>query len=325
MRGQKILYLSQADIEATGVTMAEIIDAMEAAFREKGLGNVEMPPKPGVHSKPDAFIHAMPAYIPAMKSIGLKWVSGYPDNYKKGLPYISGLLILNDPETGLPLCVMDCVWITAKRTAAASAVAAKYLARHESETLGILGAGVQGFSHLEALKIVFPIRKVVAYDTVTEQMDRYARRANARWDDVEVVKAGEPKQAVEGLDIVVTAGPILKVPHTTIKAGWLAQGAFASLVDFDSYWHPEAMAEADKFVTDDVPQLEHYREIGYFRDIPPIYAEIGELVTGKKAGRETAAERTMTCNLGLAMDDMAVAPIVHRRAVEKSIGTWLPL
>ncbi len=325
MRGQKILYLSQADIEATGVTMAEIIDAMEAAFREKGLGNVEMPPKPGVHSRPDAFIHAMPAYIPAMKSLGVKWVSGYPDNYKKGLPYISGLLILNDPETGLPLCVMDCVWITAKRTAAASAVAAKYLARHESETLGILGAGVQGFSHLEALKIVFPIRKVVAYDTVTEQMDRYARRANARWDDVEVVKAGEPKQAVEGLDIVVTAGPILKVPHTTIKAGWLAQGAFASLVDFDSYWHPEAMAEADKFVTDDVPQLEHYREIGYFRDIPPIYAEIGELVTGKKAGRETAAERTMTCNLGLAMDDMAVAPIVYRRAVEKGIGTWLPL
>ena len=325
MRGQQILYLSQADVEAAGVTMAEIIDAMEAAFREKGLGNVEMPPKPGVHSRPDAFIHAMPAYIPAMKSIGVKWVSGYPDNYKQGLPYISGLLILNDPETGLPLCVMDCVWITAKRTAAASAVAAKFLARPESETLGILGAGVQGFSHLEALKIVFPIKKVVAYDTVPEQANRYARRANARWDDVEVVKAGEPKQAVEGLDMVVTAGPILKVPHATIKAGWLACGAFASLVDFDSYWHPEAMAEADKFVTDDVLQLEHYREIGYFRDIPPVYAEVGELVAGKKAGRRTAAERTMTCNLGLAMDDMAVAPIVHRRAVEKSIGTWLPL
>jgi len=325
MRGQQILYLSQADVEAAGVTMAEIIDAMEAAFREKGLGNVEMPPKPGVHSKPDAFIHAMPAYIPAMKSIGLKWVSGYPDNYKKGLPYISGLLILNDPETGLPLSVMDCVWVTAKRTAAASAVAAKFLARSDSETLGILGAGVQGFSHLEALKISFPIGKVVVYDTVTEQMDRYARRVAERWDDVEVVKAGEPKQAVEGLDIVVTAGPILKVPHATIKAGWLAEGAFASLVDFDSYWHPEAMAEADKFVTDDVPQLEHYREIGYFRDIPPVYAEIGELVTGKKAGRETAVERTMTCNLGLAMDDMAVAPIVYRRAVEKGIGTRLPL
>ena len=127
MSEHKILYLSRADVEATGVSMADIINALESAFRELGEGRVEMPPKPGVHSQPDAFIHAMPAYIPALQAIGVKWVSGYPENYKRGLPYITGLLILNDVETGMPLAVMDCTWITAKRTGAATAVAARYL------------------------------------------------------------------------------------------------------------------------------------------------------------------------------------------------------
>jgi len=320
----RLLYLSQADVEAVGLTMAEIIEALEEMFREKGEGRVEMPPKPGIHTMPDAFIHAMPAYIPALKSAGMKWVSGYPENYKRGLPYITGLLILNDPETGLPLAVMDCVWITAKRTGAATAVAAKYLARPDSEVVGILGCGVQGRSNLEALDVLFPLKRVLAYDVDPEARRRYVEEMAERFG-LEVVPVQEPKQAVVGCDIVVTAGPILKVPHATIQPGWFGEGAFASLVDFDSYWHPDAMREADKFCTDDVPQLEHYREIGYFQDIPPIYADLGELVTGRKPGREMDRERTMACNLGLALDDMATAPLIYRRAVEKGIGTWLPL
>ena len=133
MAEQKILYLSRADVEAVNLPMKTIIELLEKAFLEKGNGKVEMPPKPGIHTMPDAFIHAMPAYIPSMRSAGIKWVSGYPENFKRGLPYISGLLILNDVETGIPYAVMDCTWITAKRTGAASALAAKYLARPESE------------------------------------------------------------------------------------------------------------------------------------------------------------------------------------------------
>jgi ornithine cyclodeaminase/alanine dehydrogenase-like protein (mu-crystallin family) len=321
---QKLLYLSQADVEAVGVTMREIIDALEIAFREHGEGHVEMPPKPGVHSRPDAFIHAMPAYIPALHSIGVKWVSGYPENYKHSLPYITGLLILNDDETGLPLAVMDCTWITAKRTGAATAVAARYLARPESETVGILGCGVQGRSNLEALTVLFPIRRVVAYDTTPANSERFAADVRARYG-LEVITAKEPREAVAGSDIVVTAGPILHKPHATIQPGWLSEGAFASLVDFDSYWAGPAMKEVAKFCTDDIPQLEHYRDIGYFQDIPPIYASVGELVAGKKPGRQTSRERTMTCNLGLALDDMAAAPIIYRRAVERGMGTWLEM
>jgi ornithine cyclodeaminase/alanine dehydrogenase len=320
----KLLYLSRADVEAVGVTMQEIIDTLEVAFREHGEGHAEMPPKPGVHSRPDAFIHAMPAYIPALHAIGMKWVSGYPANQQRGLPYISGLIILNDDDTGLPLAVMDCTWITGMRTGAATALAARHLARPDSQTVGILGCGVQGRTNLEALHVLFPLKRVVAYDTSAANAGRYAAELRQRWG-LEVTIAKEPREAVTGCDLVVTAGPILRVPHATIQPGWLDAGAFASLVDFDSYWSGPAMRQVDKFCTDDVPQLEHYRHIGYFQDIPPVYASLGELVTGQKPGRQSPAERTMTCNLGLALDDMATAPIVYRRAVEQGIGVWLPL
>jgi ornithine cyclodeaminase/alanine dehydrogenase len=324
MSQQKILYLSQSEVASVGVTMKEIIDALEIAFREHGNGRTEMPPKPGVHTQPDAFIHAMPAYIPALYSVGMKWVSGYPENHRRGLPYITGLMILNDVETGIPLAVMDCTWITAMRTGAATALAAKYLARPESESVGILGCGVQGRTNLEALKVLFPIKRVVAYDTLPDAAHKYANAVRARWH-LEVTIAKQPREAVEGLDLVVTAGPILRKPHATIKAGWLKEGAFASLVDFDSYWDGAAMKEASKFCTDDIPQFEHYREVGYFQDVPPIYASLGELVAGKKRGRDNAQEKTMACNLGLALDDMATAPIVYKRAVERGIGTLLEL
>lgn len=320
----QLLYLSRADVEAAGPSMPEIIAALEVAFRQHAQGKVEMPPKPGVHSRPDSFIHAMPAYIPALKAIGLKWVSGYPANQRRGLPYISGLLILNDDDTGLPLAVMDCTWITAKRTGAATALAAKHLARPDSESVGILGCGVQGRSNLEALCALFPIKHVVAYDRTVTTARRYAREAAERWGLL-VDIAAEPRQAVSGCELVVTAGPILHTPHATIKAGWLDAGAFASLVDFDSYWDGAALHEADKFCTDDIPQLEYYRSLGYFQSIPPIYASLGELVTGQKPGRQSRNERNLACNLGLALDDMATAPLVYRRAVEMGIGTWLPL
>jgi len=325
MEMKRVLYLSQADVISVGLGMAEIIELLETAFQEKGNGRVEMPPKPGIHpGGGDNFIHAMPAYIPAMASAGVKWVSGFPENHRRDLPYISGLLILNDVETGLPISVMDCSWITAMRTAAATAVAARRLARPESAVLGVLGCGVQGRTNTEALLVDFPLRRVMAYDVSRPAVERFAEDISSRFQ-LEVVPVENPQKAVSECDLVVTAGPILKHPHATIRAGWMEAGAFASLIDFDSYWHPEALKEADKFCTDDIPQLLHYREVGYFQDLPPIHADLGELVAVKKPGRETPEERTMACNLGLALDDMAVAPTIHKRAFETGIGSWLPL
>jgi ornithine cyclodeaminase/alanine dehydrogenase len=325
MNQHRLLYLSQADVQAVGVTMAEVIQALEVAFREKGEGRVEMPPKPGIHpGGGDNFIHAMPAYIPALQSAGVKWVSGFPENHKRGLPYITGLLIYNDVETGMPLAVMDCIWITAMRTGAATAVAAKYLARPESSVVGVLGCGVQGRTNLEALNELFPLERVMAYDLEAKAARCYVEEMGARFG-LEVAVAESPREAISGCDLIVTAGPILKVPHATIQAGWMDEGAFASLVDFDSYWQPAAMKEADKFCTDDRAQLHYYESAGYFQEIPLVHADLGELVTGQQPGRETPQERTMAANLGLALDDMAVAPLLYQKAIERKMGTWLPL
>ena len=325
MEKQQLLYLSREDVASVGLTMNAIIEALENAFRDKGEGKVDMPPKPGIHpGGGDNFIHAMPAYIPSLKSAGVKWVGGFPENQKKNIPYITGLLILNDTENGLPLSVMDCVWLTGKRTGAATAISARHLARPESSVAGILGCGVQGRTNLEALKCLFPLTKAMVYDTSEAAAKRYAEEMGAELD-LEVVTVGTPQDAVTGCDIVVTAGLLQKKPHATIKAGWLDEGAFASMVDFDSYWHPDAMKETSKFCTDDTLQLNHYRTLGYFQDIPPIHADLGELVTGQKPGRESPRERTATANLGLALDDMAVAPLIYQLAKEKGLGTWLPL
>jgi len=324
MAEHRLLYLSRADVEKVGLDMPAIIRLLEEAFREKGRGKVEMPPKPGIHTMPDAFIHAMPAFIPSLKSAGIKWVSGYPENQKRGLPYISGLLILNDTGTGIPYAVMDCTWITAYRTGAASALAARYLARPDSETAGILASGVQGRTNLEALACLFPLKRVFAYDILPEARKKYVAEMRARFD-FEVVEVAAPKQAVIESDLVVTSGPILKHPLPTIEENWLKPGAFGSAVDYDSYWTGAALAQMDRISTDDLAQFRYVQSIGYFQQTPDPYADLGEIVAGLKPGRQSDRERTLAINLGLAMDDMAVAPEIYRRACAAGIGTLLPL
>ena len=324
MAKPRLLYLSRTDVERVALDMPTIIGLVDTAFREKGEGRVEMPPKPGIHPRPESFIHAMPASIPAMHAAGVKWVSGFPANPARGLPYISGLVILNDDDTGLPLAVMDCTWITAYRTGAATALAARHLARPDSETVAILGCGVQGRTNLIALATLFGITKVFVYDVVPEATSRYVADMSKALG-VEIAAVTSPRDAVVAADLVVTAGPLLKHPTPVIGADWLPPGAFASAVDFDSYWKPDALSQIDKLATDDLPQFDYYRQVGYFQRTPAPYASLDEIVVGRRPGRETEDERTMAMNLGLAIDDMAVAPEILRRAVERQLGTWLAL
>ncbi len=321
---EQFLYLSQQDVIDVNLSMRAMIDLVEDGFREKGAGRVEMPPKPGIHPGSDSFIHAMPAFVPAAGAAGLKWVSGYPDNPRKGLPYISGLLILNDPETGLPVAVMDCVWITAMRTGAATAVAAKYLARADSSTVGIVACGVQGRSNLRALACLFDLDEVKAYDIDPEIAAEFARSMGESLQ-LEIEPVESLSQAVRQMDIVVTSGPILKKPAPAIEAGWLQQGSFACPLDFDSYWQGEALAEADQLVTDDRQQMEYYRSTGYFRQTPVADADLGEIVVGSKPGRQSDRERIISIHLGLALEDMVVARRIYQYALEQGIGRRLPL
>ncbi|MBI2373589.1 MAG: ornithine cyclodeaminase family protein [Deltaproteobacteria bacterium] len=320
-------YLSRKDVEAVALQPLEMLEILETAFRAKGSGRVELPPKPGVHPKTqkDAFIHAMPCYVEPSGSVGMKWVSGYPDNVKAhGLPYISGLIILNDAATGLPTAVLDCTWITAERTAVASLLSARYLARKEPTTLGIVACGVQGESHLRSMTAGFPtIRHLRCYDVRREAAERLAAQASQLGLEAKAVDAAE--HAVREMEIVVTSGPILKSPSPALEASWLAPGVFVSAVDFDSYVTPEAQMAFARIFTDDRGQMEYYRKEGYFRRTPPVAGDLGDLVVGRIAGRIRAEERLCAMNLGVALEDVAVAPRILERAIEKGIGVELPL
>jgi len=318
------LYLSRADVEAVGLGMREIIDALDRMFVEKGRGEVEMPPKPGIHTRPDAFIHAMPAYIPALGAAGMKWVSGYPDNPDRGLPYITGLLVLNEPETGVPIAVMDCTWITAMRTGAATAVAARYLARRDSAVCGIVACGVQGRTNLEALACLFPLTRARAYDVRPETAAHFARDMSDRLG-IEIEVVDRPERAVRGADLVVTSAPIRKHPEPFLEADWLEPGAFACALDFDSAWTAAALHGVDRLVTDDLAQLEHYRHEGYFQQTPPADADLGQIAAGLAPGRRTDHERAIAMNLGLGLEDMATAVRILALARERGIGRELPL
>jgi len=320
----ELVHLSRAEVERAGVGMRDVLAALEAMFVEKGAGRVEMPPKPGVHPAPDAFIHAMPAHVPALGATGVKWVSGFPGNVARGLPYISGLLILNDPATGIPTCVMDATWITAVRTGAATAIAARRLARAESRTLGVVACGVQGRSNLAALACVFALERVRAFDVRREAAEAFAREVGERHGlTVEVVDT--PRAAVEGLDLVVTSGPILKHPRPVIEPDWLAPGTFLCALDFDSYVTGAAFRAVDRLTTDDLGQMEHYRALGYFADTPRADCDLGQLVCGTAPGRAREDERIVAVQLGLALEDMPVAVLVRDRARALGLGTRLEL
>lgn len=324
----ELLYLSRKDVEDLGITMKEVLKVVEHGFCLKGLGKTEMPPKPGIHPRTDAFIHAMPAYVKEIEAVGLKWVSGYPTNMEKGLPYITGLLILNDPETGIPIAVIDCAWITAIRTGASVGISAKFLARQRSSVTAILGCGVQARMSLAALVEILPeLSEVRCYDLYPEATKRFIDEMRLIYPRLNMLACSSPAEMIEGADIVVTAIPIVTEPKPPLHAGMLKKGGLAVSLDYDSAWTSSAMKECDKFVSDDIFQLLSTKDEGvYFGGIPEnIYADLGELAAGLKPGREDPLERIFSMNMGIAVDDMVTAKIIYKRALESGTGTKLPL
>jgi len=320
----KMIYLSQTDVLEVGMKMAEVINLVENGLREHGKGLVENPPKPGIHASPDSFIHAMPAYFKNLGMGGIKWVSGYPANREIGLPQIIGLIILNDMKTGAPVCIMDGTWITAARTAAVSAVTAKYCARKDSKVVGVIGTGVQGRQNLIALKIVLPnVSKAKIFDINRESAIR-CRDELAPQTGIEITVCESVEDVAKGSDIIVTATQRLEKP--LIKNEWFGSGCLGMGLEASRAWHGDAILNADKFVTDDWEQTKHFKSQGAFPDgLPKLYAELGEIVAGKKPGREDEKERILAINIGLALSDIIVANHIYEMAKKNSTNTKLVL
>src|SRR5215207_3963952 len=296
-----IRYLSRADVEAVGLSGTEVIEILEGAFRAKRTGDVEMPPKIGVHPRDDAFIHAMPAYLSSSDAVGLKWVAGYPSNQPLGMPYIHGLLVLSDAGTGRPLAVMDATWITEVRTAAASMLRIRALADRPVESMGIVGCGRQGHIHLELAGEVFPdLRRAALFDT---HRDR-AEALGAAHAGLEIDVASAAEEIGAGAHVVITCTPIVRNPARPLRRTHLPDASVACTVDFDATLSEDLFEDAALFVVDDVPQYRYYRQQGYFAGYPPGAMELADVLGG---GAPRRPGLKVYAPLGVALEDVAVA------------------
>jgi ornithine cyclodeaminase/alanine dehydrogenase len=323
MAKREIRYLSQYDILEIGLGMEEIIEIVEEDFRQKGQGTAKVPPKVGIDVGDRGYMHAMPAAMENLGVSGIKWVSGYPTDPVRGFPHIMGLLVLNDVGTGAPLAVMDATWITEARTPAVTAVGAKYLARPDSSTVGVIGAGRQGTGNAIALSKVLPLKLIKVADADPEALARSAETIS-RATDAEVRPMRSIQEAVAGSDVVVTAIPWTGEPTPVVQDDWLEPGAFAVPVDLDQAWPLDIYKRVDRFATDDVGQMEAFHAHGAFSGGLPPMIELADIVTGTAPGRMSSDERTMLVHLGIAIHDVAVGKRLYDLAVERGIGTQLP-
>ena len=305
-----LLYLTREEVAGLLPEISAQLDLVEATYRSVGAGRVELPPKPGIHPRPDSFIHAMPAYLRDDDVAALKWVAGYPANKERGLPYISGLIVLNDAETGLPAAIMDGAEITAARTAAASGVCIRRFAPEGWKRAAVLGAGEQGRFHVRVLTELNADASIDAWDPHPERIATLGDGVHA---------APGPKEAVEGADVVVTAGPIVESPESPLGPEWLGEQVLGLPIDFDFYFNADAVASAELFLVDDVGQFEYYRSLGHFQGWPEPDGSVGEALSGDRA-----PGRIVCCNLGIGALDAAFAARVLAAARNRGIGTELP-
>jgi ornithine cyclodeaminase/alanine dehydrogenase-like protein (mu-crystallin family) len=316
---EPIRYLSRADVEALGLSSLEVVDILDAAFRAKRAGDVEMPPKVGVHPREDAFIHAMPAYISDTDAVGLKWVAGYPSNQPLGIPYIHGLFVLSDAATGRPLAVMDATWITEVRTAAASILGIRALAERPVESIGILGCGRQGHAHLELAEQVFPsVRRVALFDRHEER----AKALAAAHPSLEANVASAAEEIAAGADLIVTTAAIVRQPERPLRRAHLKDATVACAVDFDATLSEDVFEDAATFVVDDLAQYRYYRQQGYFAGYPADAVELAEVLADDAPRPRGLA---VYLPLGIALEDVAVAAELNRRAADAGLGRYLPL
>ncbi|MCG3178908.1 MAG: Delta(1)-pyrroline-2-carboxylate reductase [Phycisphaerae bacterium] len=326
-RGKQILYLTQKDVVAAGLGPRDVLKLVRTALTQHGLKKVEMPAKIGIHPLPDTLMHAMPAWAPGVKACGIKWAECFPDNYRFKLPQTSGLMVLNDPQTGWPVCIMDAIWITAKRTPAVSALACQKLARRDTTEIGIAGAGVQGREHVQVLPLVLPKLKKIK---ITDRFPQVARKLVADLQPtlpkVELVPCEKPEQIVRGSQVVVTATAILNKPDPQVRDRWIEPGALLLPVDFDSYWEWKTFKRASKFLVDSLAEMQYFMTVGYLaHGLPKLHAEIGEVIAGVKPGRQPKDDLIIDMNIGMGIEDVVVGLEVYRRACRKGLGRLLPL
>lgn len=326
----EILFLKQEDVIAAGILdMKMVIGETERAFRLMGEGRVINPAKTmlGLPSNEDwtSFFMSMPSFIGGdVRTAGFKWAAESKRNASvPGMPYGVDLVTLSDPDTAYTKAIMDGTLITAMRTSAMAGIAAKFLAREDSGTVCLVGAGVIGRTMIMAMREVLPnLREILLHDL---DMDKAASLAGEFKGGARVTAARDLEGAVRVADVVVTA-TTSKKPF--IRHEWLRRGVTViqmSMYEIDD----DVVLKADKLVVDNWEQLSHGAGclIKKLCDEGKISragaSELQEIVTGKKPARESADESITCCTYGIGAIDVVVADKIYRTAREKNIGLTL--
>ena len=325
-----MLVLSEQQVQSL-IDIDELIGALEQAHIQYSTGKAVMPvrlvvPLPEIQGR----VTSMPGYLNEDKALGMKVVTYFQENPKRNLPAILATIMLFSPETGKIIATMDGSYITAIRTACASAMATRALASPQTRVLGILGAGVQARAHIQALTRVRAIEKIKLYSPSGTSAAAIQKEMQPQIKPrIEVVKTAE--EAVRDADLLAT---VTTAKEPIVKSAWLKAGAHVNAVGS----HRPDLREIDgatlaraKLIVDsrdaimaecgDILLALKEKSIGE----NAIHAEIGEVLAGKKSGRTSAGEMTLYKSVGIAIQDVAAANLVYRKAREKGVGTMVEI
>ena len=322
------LLLNSEDVHHN-TSMAELIPAIEEAFAAYEHGNAKMPAKSYIDlPQYNGDFRSMPAYLDTgdWDAAGIKWVNVHTDNEEQfDLPTVMGTMIYSEPENAFPLSIMDGTELTMQRTGAAAAVATHHLAHPDASSLGIVGAGVQAYSQLEAISEVRDIQEVVVSDLDEARVAEFIEAFEDRFD----VREGSISDAGH-CDVLSTVTPVREPivgpddvgEHTHING----MGADAE----GKHEIADEILKNSKLVIDDYAQCTHSGEINVpwsqgILDDDDLYGELGEIVVGDKAGRTTEDGVTVFDSTGLAIQDVAAAHVVYEHANERGNGTGFDL
>jgi len=328
----RVLLLSESEITAL-LSMNEIIEAVELAFKEYALGYVQMPPKLYLSYPQDSGdLRTMPCYLERLKISAVKIVNAHPENPEKfSLPTVMATIILTDPANGQPLAIMGGRNITSMRTGAAGGIAAKYLARKDSQVVGLVGAGVQARTQLFALHLIYKkLKRIRVWDVSTAAKENYVDEMQQRFDELKFVSVERLRDAVVDADIIVTSTPSRK---PLVMNEWITAGVHINCIGADAPGKQEldpAIIKRAKIVVDCWDQASHSGEI----NVPltsglitkdNVWAELGEIVAGFKPGRTSEDEVTVFDSTGLAIQDAAAAGLAYKKALKKGVGKFIDM
>ena len=318
------LLLTRRDV-ATLLTIEECTAAVERVFKMYGEGETLPPGVLGVHAQDGGF-HIKAGILKLDRPyFAAKVNANFPQNSTRfGLPLIQGVIVLCDAENGYPLALMDSIEITIQRTGAATAAAAKYLARPDSRTLTICGCGNQGRVSLRALHHLFSLTEVFAYDLDKGQAKEFAHEVS-RETAAKVTVVSELEKAVRESDVIVTCTPATQF---FLNESWVRPGTFIAAVGADNEDKQElepALLSQNKLVVDMLEQAASIGELHHSLESnlmtkADVYAELGEVVAGRKPGRTSAEEIIIFDSTGMALQDVIVAAAVYEKAIANGLG-----